>query len=92
LRTLFSEFRRRNVFRVAALYLVSAWLIAQVADVVIGLGELPPAVGRVILVILALGFPVAIALAWFFEWTSEGIRREAKAAAQPVVQPGRRRI
>jgi TolB-like protein/Tfp pilus assembly protein PilF len=93
LSTLFSEFRRRNVFRVAALYLVSAWLIAQVADVVIGLGELPPAVGRVILVILALGFPVAIALAWFFEWTSEGIRREAEAAAAPPVsQPGRRRL
>lgn len=46
LKSLFSEFKRRNVFRVAVLYLVSAWLIAQVADVVIGLGELPPATGQ----------------------------------------------
>jgi TolB-like protein/Tfp pilus assembly protein PilF len=93
LSTLFSEFRRRNVFRVAALYLVSAWLIAQVADVVIGLGELPPSMGRVVLVILALGFPVAVALAWFFEWTSEGIRRETAAVvAGSADEPARRHL
>jgi len=93
LNTLFSEFRRRNVFRVAALYLLSAWLIAQVADVVIGLAELPPAVGRVVLAILALGFPVAVAVAWFFEWTSEGIRRETDTAeAGSADQPARRRL
>jgi len=92
LSTLYSEFKRRNVFRVAALYLVAAWLIAQVADVVIGLGELPTAVGRVILIILALGFPVAVTVAWFFEWTSEGIRRESEAATDQAAQPARRRL
>jgi len=92
LNTLYSEFKRRNVIRVAALYLVIAWLIAQVADVVTGLGELPPSVGRAVLVILALGFPVALALAWFFEWTPEGIRRESEAAAQPPSLPARRRM
>jgi len=92
LSTLFSEFKRRNVIRVAALYLVSAWLIAQVADVVTGLGELPPTVGRAVLIILALGFPVALALSWFFEWTPEGIRRETEAATQPASLPGRRRM
>jgi len=92
LNTLFSEFKRRNVIRVAALYLVIAWLIAQVADVVIGLGELPPSVGRVVLIILALGFPVAVALAWFFEWTSEGIRRESDLTAPVAGLPSRQRM
>jgi TolB-like protein/Tfp pilus assembly protein PilF len=93
LSTLFSEFRRRNVFRVAALYLVSAWLIAQVAEVVVGLGELPPTVGRAVLIILALGFPVALVLAWFLEWTPAGIRRETEAAAGVAADgPARRRL
>jgi len=92
LNRLFSEFKRRNVIRVAALYLVIAWLIAQVADVVIGLGELPPSVGRIVLTILAMGFPVAIVLAWFFEWTSEGIRRESEMTAGTVKPPSRHRM
>jgi len=93
LSSLFSEFRRRNVFRVAALYLVSAWLIAQVAEVVIGLGEFPPAIGRLVLIILALGFPVAVVIAWFFEWTAGGIRRETEADAVAAAnQPARRRM
>jgi len=77
LSSFFSELGRRNVIRVAALYLVSAWLIAQVADVIIGLGELPSSIGRVVLTILAIGFPVALGLAWVFEWTPAGLRREA---------------
>lgn len=82
---LFSELKRRNVLRIAALYLVSAWLIAQITDVVTGLAELPPAVGRTVLVILALGFPVALILAWVFEWTPAGIRRDAHTDAGPDV-------
>ena len=76
---LFSELKRRNVLRVAALYLVSAWLTAQIADVVIGLGNLPAEIGRTVLIILALGFPVAVVLAWVFEWTPEGVRLETEA-------------
>lgn len=90
---LISEFRRRNVFRVAALYAVVAWLIAQVADVVIGLGNLPTSIGRVVLIILALGFPVVIALSWAFEWTPEGIRRESGVPdGQAGPRPGMRRM
>jgi TolB-like protein/Tfp pilus assembly protein PilF len=88
---LFSELKRRNVLRIAVLYLVSAWLIAQVTDVVTGLADLPPAVGRTVLIILALGFPVALVLAWVFEWTPGGIRREALAdGAVPVAHAPRR--
>ncbi len=89
--TVFSELQRRNVLRVAALYLISAWLIAQVTDVVSGLAGWPPSVGRAVLVILACGFPVALALAWLFEWTGTGIRREDGAAGETAL-PRRQRI
>lgn len=85
MKSLYSEFKRRNVFRVAVLYLVSAWLIAQVADVIIGLGELPPAIGRTVLIVLALGFPVALIVSWVFQWTPEGIRLESEVDAGPFV-------
>ncbi|HSD68066.1 MAG TPA: tetratricopeptide repeat protein [Woeseiaceae bacterium] len=83
--SLFSELKRRNVLRIAALYLVSAWLIAQVTDVLIGLANLPPTVGRTVLIILAIGFPVALGLAWVFEWTAVGIRREALAEGEAAI-------
>ncbi|MDX1508634.1 MAG: hypothetical protein R3358_10170 [Woeseiaceae bacterium] len=70
------------------LYLVSAWLLAQIADVVIGLGGLPDSVGRFVLVILTAGLPVAIGLAWMFEWTPQGIRREDAADSPSTVAPG----
>jgi len=92
LRKLIHESRRRNVLRTAALYLIGAWLIAQVADVVIGLGELPPSIGRAVLIILAIGFPVALVVSWFFEWTPAGIRldSEAKTDVHTMGSGGRR--
>ena len=59
-----------------ALYLVAAWLIMQVAEVIIGLASLPEWVGPATLGLLALGLPVALTLAWFYELTSEGISLE----------------
>ena len=73
---IFSELKRRNVPRMAALYAVTAWLIMQVAEVVIGLALLPEWLGRFVLGVLAVGFPLALALAWFYEVTPEGLKRE----------------
>ena len=73
---LFSELKRRNVFRMAVLYVVAAWLILQVADVVIGLGILPEWIGPLVFALLLVGFPIAVVLAWFYEITPEGIARE----------------
>ncbi|MEE8305191.1 MAG: hypothetical protein V3S24_22440 [Candidatus Tectomicrobia bacterium] len=73
---LVSELRRRNVLRMVALYLVAAWLIMQVAEVVIGLANLQDWIGSAILGLLAVGFPIALILSWFYEVTSEGIRLE----------------
>jgi len=76
-----SELRRRNVLRMAALYLVSAWLILQVTEVVSGLVELPDWLGPLVLAMLAIGLPIALVLAWFFEITTSGITRDQGSAA-----------
>ena len=73
---LVSELRRRNVLRMAALYAVAAWLIMQVAEVVVSLAALPEWSGQVVLVLLAIGFPIALVFSWFYELTSEGISLE----------------
>ena len=71
-----TELKRRNVFRMAALYVLAAWLIMQVADVLKDLASLPDWVGPGILGLLAVGFPIVLILSWFYEITSEGISLE----------------
>ncbi len=73
---LVSELRRRNVFRMAVLYAIAAWLIMQVAEVIIDLADLPHWIGPTILGLLAVGFPIALILSWFYEITPEGISLE----------------
>jgi TolB-like protein/cytochrome c-type biogenesis protein CcmH/NrfG len=70
---LVSELRRRNVFRMAVLYAVAAWLIMQVTEVVKDLANLPDWIGPTTLGLLALGFPIALIFSWFYELTPEGI-------------------
>ncbi len=71
-----SEIKRRNVLRMALLYGVTAWLIMQVADVVIGLATLPEWSGQAVLGVLAVGFPIALIFAWIYEITPEGVKLE----------------
>ncbi|MGB5623961.1 MAG: tetratricopeptide repeat protein [Gammaproteobacteria bacterium] len=71
-----SEIKRRNVLRMAVLYGVTAWLIMQVADVVIGLATLPEWSGQAVLGVLAVGFPIALIFAWIYEITPEGVKLE----------------
>ena len=73
---LVSELRRRNVLRMAVLYVVIAWLIVQVADVLIDLAQLPDWIGTTTLWLLAVGFPIALVFSWFYELTPEGISLE----------------
>jgi hypothetical protein len=72
-RNFFSELRRRKVVRVAAVYAVGAWLLLQVGDTVLGLADLPPWTGQLLLAVVIAGLPVAIVLAWVFDITPEGI-------------------
>jgi len=72
----FKELKRRNVFKVSIAYIVIAWLVMQVADVILNNVEAPGWVFRVILLLLGIGLPLAIFFAWAFELTPEGIKRE----------------
>ena len=74
--SLFTELRRRNVIRVAAAYLVAAWLVAQIAELALDSFGTPDWVMKTILFMLAMGLPFAIIFAWAFELTPEGIKRE----------------
>ena len=76
---LFNELRRRNVFRVAAAYLVSAWLIIQVVETIFpafGFGE---AAIRVVVITLGIGLIPVLILSWAFEFTAEGLRLDKRA-------------
>lgn len=88
----FAELRRRNVYRVAVAYTVSGWLIAQVADTVFPIFALPENASSLVVVLLALGFPVALVFAWAFEVTPEGVRRtrEVERDASTAALTGQR--
>ena len=73
---LIKELKRRNVFRMAVLYAIAAWLIMQVAEVLNDLANLPDWVGPIVLGLLAVGFPIALILSWFYELTPAGISLE----------------
>ncbi len=74
--SLFAELKRRNVFRVGAAYAVVGWLLVQVADLLFPIFGAPDWVLRIFVVMLLLGLPVALLLAWAFELTPEGVKRE----------------
>jgi TolB-like protein/Tfp pilus assembly protein PilF len=85
LRNLFAEMRRRNVYKVAVAYAVVAWLLIQVTTQTFPFFEIPSWCVRLVVVLLALGFPIAVVLAWAYELTPEGIKRaEDLPAGQPI--------
>ncbi|GAB2664779.1 tetratricopeptide repeat protein [Arenimonas aestuarii] len=74
----FAELRRRNVIRMAGLYLVGAWLVVQVAETLLPAFGVPDWVLRAIIIVLALGFVPAVTFAWVFEFTPDGLKRESE--------------
>jgi serine/threonine-protein kinase len=74
-----AEFRRRNVHRVLIAYLAVAWLLAQVAEFLSDAFAWPAWILRALVIVLLLGLPAAVAIAWFFEWTPAGLVREEPA-------------
>src|SRR6266508_3526995 len=75
LRKFFAELKRRNVYKVAIAYAVVAWLLMQVASQIFPFFEIPNWAVRLVVLLLVIGFPVALILAWAFELTPEGIKR-----------------
>jgi hypothetical protein len=74
-RNFFAELKRRNVYKVAVAYAVVGWLLVQIATQVFPFLEIPNWVVRLIVLLLILGFPIAVILAWAFELTLEGIKQ-----------------
>jgi len=74
--SLLGELKRRNVFRVAMLYVVAAWLIIEVAETVLPIFDVPDGVLRGLVVLLVIGLVPALGLAWIYELTPEGLKRD----------------
>jgi TolB-like protein len=89
----FAELKRRNVFRVGIAYIIAAWLLLQVADVVLNNIEAPGWVFSAIMLVLGLGFPIAVIFAWAFEVTPEGIKKEKEVdRSQSIVDRTGRKL
>jgi TolB-like protein/Tfp pilus assembly protein PilF len=78
----FAELKRRNVYKIAVAYAIVGWLLVQIATQVFPFLEIPIWVIRLVIALVALGFPIALIVAWAFEITPEGIKRTEVADAQ----------
>src|SRR3981189_581078 len=83
--SLFSELKRRNVYKVAVAYAVVSWLLIQAASILFPTFEAPAWVMKVLVVLLALGFVFAVMIAWAFEMTPEGMKRTADISPGDVI-------
>ena len=83
---LFAELKRRNVIRMAGLYLVGGWIVVQVAETLLPIFHTPDWVLQALVVLLALGFVAALVFSWVFEMTPEGLKRDADAAPEAGVK------
>jgi TolB-like protein/Tfp pilus assembly protein PilF len=83
----FAELRRRNVYKVAIAYAVVSWLLMQVASQIFPFFEIPNWAVRLVVLLLIIGFPVALILAWAFELTPEGIKLTESADREAAKPP-----
>jgi TolB-like protein/Flp pilus assembly protein TadD len=79
----FAELKRRNVYKVAIAYIVAGWALSQGIAQVFPVFEIPNWVIRLIVLLIIIGVPIALVLAWMFELTPEGIKRTETADAMP---------
>src|SRR5437763_6961124 len=81
----FSELGRRNVFMVALTYAVVAWLLLEIASVLLPMVDAPESIITAFVVLLALGFAVALFISWAFEMTPEGLKRTQDLSPDEVI-------
>jgi len=84
---LIAELQRRNVIRMAGLYLVGAWLLVQVASTLFPAFGVPGWAIRALVIVLALGFVPALVFSWVFELTPDGLKRDAEVAPEQSIAP-----
>ena len=85
--TFFTELKRRNVVRMAGLYLVGAWLLTQVASTVLPTFDVPSWALRGLIIALVLGFFPALIVSWIFELTPQGLKRDEEVAPEQSIAP-----
>src|SRR5437588_12988788 len=90
-RNFFGELKRRNVYKVAVAYAVVSWLLIQVATQVFPFLEIPNWVVRLVIMLIVIGFPIALVIAWAFELTPQGLKRTEFADELPK-KPERNRV
>src|SRR5438034_6052558 len=86
----FAELKRRNVYKVAVAYAVIGWLLMQIASQIFPVFDIPNWIIRLIVLLIILGLPVALVLAWAFEITPQGIKRTEAADAMPQARRQRK--
>ena len=90
-KTFFTELRRRNVYKVAVAYAVLAWLMVEAVSLLLFGHEERPSAVKAVIVILALGFVVALYISWAFEATPEGMKRTKNVPTDAVLPSWSRR-
>jgi adenylate cyclase len=88
--SIIEELKRRNVIRVTSLYLVTSWLVLQVADILFDAFDVPSWSMRLLVAILILGCPLVIIFSWIYELTPDGVRRETEAGGSNNPAIGRK--
>ncbi len=81
----FTELKRRNVYKVAITYAVIAWLLIEVASIMLAASEAPGWVLTAFIVLLVIGFVFAVIISWSFEATPEGLKRTANVPVDAVL-------
>ena len=82
----FTELKRRNVYKVAVAYAVVSWLLLQAASIFFPAFDAPPWLMRLFIIVIVLGFPVALVFSWAFEITPEGIKLESEIAPNESIK------
>jgi len=75
--SIFSELKRRNVFRMAVAYLAISWLVIQVVETLFPVFGLSDALIKLVVILLSIGFPMALIISWLYEWTPEGFKLDS---------------
>src|SRR6202030_1679558 len=83
----FSELKRRNVYKVAVAYAVVAWLVMQAASIFLPAFNAPQWAMQIVILILVIGFPIALSFSWAFEITPEGIKLESEIEPSKSIAP-----
>src|SRR4029077_15642173 len=80
----FAELKRRNVYKVAVAYAVVGWLVIQVTATIVPALHLPDSLTTAVVVLVLVGFPIALVISWAFEMTPEGMKRTADVSADEI--------